>query len=70
MKALEDICPFGLFKHFYMIRALRNLKQPNVITSQHIWGFLETGFDLKKYDKEADRKINEGEKCFDEIFQE
>ncbi|KAI5183901.1 hypothetical protein PAEPH01_2964, partial [Pancytospora epiphaga] len=33
LRALADIKPFGTFRHFYMIKVLRNLKQPNLITA-------------------------------------
>ncbi|KAM0675090.1 hypothetical protein GVAV_001430 [Gurleya vavrai] len=62
--ALADVKPFGLYKHFDMIRILRMMKRPNVITSEHIWNFLNEHYEESKYYKE-----NEDDKtAFDDIF--
>lgn len=68
MKALEDTRPFGLFKNFYMIRALRNLKQPNIITAQHIWEFLLTGFEAAQLDATADAPVFSCAGPFENVF--
>lgn len=69
-KALADIKPFGAFKHFYMVRILRNLKQPNIITAKHIWEFLNIEYDIEKYDKMADLTYKNDFSIFDTIFDE
>lgn len=68
LKALDENKPFGLFKHFYMVRILRNLKRPNVITSVDIWNFLEENFDVSRYNEEADREILKMARDFDCIY--
>lgn len=70
LKAIADVKPFGVFKHFYMARIIRNLKQPNIITARHIWEFLEAEYNTKLYDERADA-VFQGETCtFDKIFDE
>ncbi len=68
LKALADIKPFGAFKHFYMVRILRNLKQPNIITAKYIWDFLSHEYDISKYDEIADSVFKDGDQYFDNIF--
>lgn len=64
IKALADVKPFGMYKHFDMIRVLRMMKRPNVITNESIWKFLNENFDEEKYTKaEDDERIS-----FDDIF--
>lgn len=70
LKALEDIKPFGVFKHFHMIKIIRNLKQPNIIESKHIWMYLETEFDVKKYDEKVNSNIIKEYTTFDKIYQD
>lgn len=70
LKALEDIKPFGVFKHFHMVKIIRNLKQPNIIESKHIWQYLEAEYEMKKYNANANSKIVEESMTFDQIFQE
>lgn len=69
-KALADIKPFGVFKHFYMAKIIRNLKQPNIITAKHIWEFLESEYDTKLYDQKADKAFQNETCTFDKIFDE
>lgn len=68
LKALETNKPFGIFKNFYMVRVLRNLKRPNVITSHYIWTYLNLTFDMNRYDKEADAPFYENINGFDDIY--
>lgn len=70
LKALEDIKPFGVFKNFYMIKIIRNLKQPNIIESKHIWQYLENEYNTKKYDENANGNILCDTMTFDQIFDE
>lgn len=70
LRALADIKPFGLFKHFYVLRILRNLKQPNVITAKHIWDFLNSEYDIKYYDAEADKRLVGEPTPFELVFDE
>jgi len=70
LKALEDIKPFGTFKHFYMVKIIRNLKQPNIIESKHIWQYLESQYNVKKYDEKANASLKEKKCFFNEIFDE
>lgn len=70
LKALEDIKPFGTFKHFYMVKIIRNLKQPNIIESKHIWQYLESQYNVKKYDEKANASLKETKCFFNEIFDE
>lgn len=70
LKALEDVKPLGVFKHFHMVKIIRNLKQPNIIESKHIWQYLESEYDLKRYDAEANAALASESKTFDQIFQE
>ncbi|ELA42449.1 uncharacterized protein VICG_00548 [Vittaforma corneae ATCC 50505] len=70
LKALEDIKPFGVFKHFHMVKVIRNLKQPNIIESKHIWQYLESEYDMKKYDERTNFVLISETKTFDQIFQE
>ena len=68
LKALEDVKPFGIFKHFYMIRIIRNLKQPNIIESKHIWQYLEIEYGTKKYDEKTNSILKNESITFDMIF--
>lgn len=68
LKALDDNKPFGLFRNFHMVKILRNLKRPNVITSVDIWNFLGENFDVERYNEEADREIFRMAGDFDQIY--
>ncbi|RVD93324.1 hypothetical protein TUBRATIS_001430 [Tubulinosema ratisbonensis] len=68
LKALDDNRPFGIFKHFTMVRILKNLKRPNVITSIDIWTYLTEKYDMEKYNTQANLIYLEGECFFDEIL--
>lgn len=68
LKALDDNRPFGIFKHFTMVRILRNLKRPNVITSVDIWHYLNEKYEMEKYDEEANQIYLAGKCSFDEII--
>lgn len=70
LKALADVKPFGVFKNFYMVRILRNLKQPNVITAKHIWEFLGSEYDIKSHDEKSDPAFKNETCFFDQIFDE
>lgn len=70
LKALEDVKPFGVFKHFHMIKIIRNLKQPNIIESKHIWSYLDTEFGTKKYDEKVNSLFRDRSTTFDKIFEE
>lgn len=70
LKALEDVKPFGVFKHFHMVKIIRNLKQPNIIESKHIWQYLESEYDMKKYNADANQAITCEMRTFDQIFHE
>jgi len=70
LKALEDVKPFGVFRHFYMVKIIRNLKQPNIIESKHIWQYLEAEYDMKKYNSDANQNILTDAVTFDQAFQE
>lgn len=59
LKALGDIKPYGALKHFYMVKVLRNLKRPNVISTGDIWKFLRSKYDLDRFDREADEDLGE-----------
>jgi hypothetical protein len=63
LKALGEVKPFGISKHFYMVKILRNMKRPNVITAEIIWNFLNDHFPEEKYGKKEDsgRKASFGE---------
>lgn len=68
LKALDENKPFGLFKNFYMVRILRNLKRPNVITSIDIWNFLGEHFDVDAYDKDADSAVFSAACDFENVY--
>lgn len=70
LKALEDVKPFGVFKHFYMAKIVRNLKQPNIIEAKHIWQYLDGECDVRKYDERANAPFKDANKTFDQIFDE
>lgn len=70
LKALEDIKPFGVFKHFHMVKVIRNLKQPNIIESRHIWQYLEAEYDMKKYDERANFVLINETTTFGQTFRE
>lgn len=70
LKALEDVKPFGVFKNFYMIKIIRNLKQPNIIEAKHIWQYLENEFNMKKFDERANFGLMNDSKTFDQTFEE
>lgn len=70
LKALEDVKPFGIFKHFYMIRIIRNLKQPNIIEAKHIWQYLDLEYGTKKYDEKANLILKNDSITFDMIFED
>jgi hypothetical protein len=59
LKALADIKPYGILKHFYMIRLSRNLKRPNIISTSDVWKFLEVNYDLERFDRMADEDIKD-----------
>lgn len=63
IKALGEVKPFGMLKHFKMIRILRNMKKPNVLNNQHIWTFMNENFKEEEYYQEKDEKIS-----FDEFL--
>lgn len=46
LKALGTYKPYGIFKHFVMVKVLRNLKQPNAISADDIWKFLDERYGL------------------------
>ncbi|KCZ77290.1 hypothetical protein H311_01703 [Anncaliia algerae PRA109] len=68
LKAMDDNRPFGIFKHFKMVRILKNLKRPNVITSVDIWTYLNEKYQMEKYDSEANKVYLEGGCSFDEVL--
>ncbi|KAL6122706.1 hypothetical protein NUSPORA_00235 [Nucleospora cyclopteri] len=68
LKALENIRPFGPFKHFKLITILRNLKQPNVLTASSIWKYLNEEFEIKKYENKEREKITAMKSSFNSIF--
>lgn len=70
LKALADVKPFGVFRHFHMIRIIRNLKQPNIISAGNIWEFMNSEYDVKRYDEQADKIFEEKQCTFDLIFDE
>lgn len=70
LKALEDVRPFGVFKHFYMAKIVGNLKQPNIIEARHIWEYLDGEYNVKKYDERANTAFKNVSKTFDQIFDE
>lgn len=70
LKTLEDIKPFGVFKNFYMVKIIRNLKQPNIIEAKHIWQYLDSEYEMKKYDEKANSKILNDTTTFDLVFEE
>jgi hypothetical protein len=67
LKALADIKPYGILKHFYMIRLSRNLKRPNIISTGDVWKFLEANYDLKMLDRMADDEIKDLVFDFDDV---
>lgn len=68
LKALDDNRPFGLFRNFYMVKILKNLKRPNVITSVDIWSFLGENFDAERYSEETDRAVFALACDFDHVY--
>lgn len=53
LKALATYKPFGMFKHFVMVKVLRNLKQPNAISAEDIWKFLDERYGLDNLEERA-----------------
>lgn len=70
IKAFDKIKLFGPFKHFRMINLLRNLKQPNVITPNIIWKYLDNEFDIKRLEGDMLEEMRNEECFFDDIFEE
>ena len=70
LKALEDLKPFGVFKNFYMVKIIRNLKQPNIIEAKHIWQYLDTQYNMKKYDENSNLVFKDKTCSFSKIFDE
>ena len=58
LKALADTKPYGILKHFHMIKISRNLKRPNVISTEDIWKFMRSKYDLERLDRESDDEFN------------
>ncbi|ELA47573.1 hypothetical protein VCUG_00896 [Vavraia culicis subsp. floridensis] len=52
LKALGHVTPIGIHKHLLMLKILRNMKKPNIITPENIWDFINDSFHAYKYDKE------------------
>lgn len=63
IKALADEKPFGFLRHFVMVRVIRGMKKPNVISNQNIWRFMGENFPEDKFSTEETKRIP-----FDEIF--
>lgn len=59
LRALADIKPYGALKHFYMIKISRNLKRPNIISTEDIWKFMKSKYDLERLDKEANEEFGD-----------
>lgn len=70
LKALEDVKPFGIFKHFYMVKIIRNLKQPNIIEAKHIWLYLSENYNLNKFDEIENEPFENSRTYFDDIFED
>lgn len=68
LKALEDIKPFGPLKHFHMVAIIRTLKQPNAISSTHIWDYLSFEYDMIEFDNQTTDKFLNQSKHFNTIF--
>jgi len=68
LKALEDVKPFGVFRCFSMIKIIRNLKQPNIISAKHIWTFLKNEFDSDAYTQKCNLQFTELNCTFDKVF--
>jgi hypothetical protein len=68
LKALSTYKPIGLFKHFVMFKVLRNLKQPNAISADDIWKFLDERYGLDKLDKKANIELEMKEFSYDDIL--
>lgn len=58
LKALGETKPYGALKHFYMIKISRSLKRPNIISTEDIWKFLESQYNMQSLDEEADRDLS------------
>jgi hypothetical protein len=70
LRALVDIKPFGVFWNFYMVKILRNLKQPNLITAANIWEFIDAECAAQRFHEAADAGI-EKEVCpYEQTFDE
>ncbi|EJW01776.1 hypothetical protein EDEG_00367 [Edhazardia aedis USNM 41457] len=65
IRALAAIKPMGRYKHFKMIKILRSMKRPNVISNRHIWNFLLENFPETEY---FVTQKNEYDTKFDDIF--
>ncbi|KAK1350304.1 hypothetical protein CWI37_1980p0010 [Hamiltosporidium tvaerminnensis] len=69
IKALGAIKPVGIHKHFYLVKILRNMKKPNIITADNIWTFLNTTFPVEKFDEEDFDRIFDNKMSFDKNFE-
>lgn len=63
IKALADEKPYGFLRNFSMIKIIRGMKKPNVISNQNIWTFINEYYPEEKYVVEEIKRIP-----FDEIF--
>lgn len=63
IKALADEKPFGYLRHFIMIRIIRGMKKPNVISNLNIWTFINENYEEERYVKREGKRVS-----FDEIF--
>ena len=70
LKALDKIKLVGPFKHFAMIGLLRGLKQPNILTPNLIWKYVNDECEIKEYEKDEFNWIEKNKCYFNEIFDE
>ncbi len=68
LKALEDVKPFGPYKHFYLVRVLNNLKSPNILTGDIFWKYLKDELNLVEEDNLENKKFESESMTFDEII--
>lgn len=68
LKALSHLTPVGVNKHVYMIKVLRNMKKPNIITPENIWNFINDSFHAYKYDKEDFKQLLKQGKGYEETY--
>ncbi|KAF9761745.1 Chromatin modification-related protein EAF7 [Nosema granulosis] len=67
LKALATYKPFGMFKHFVMLKVLRNLKQPNAISAGDIWKFLDERYGIENLDRCINNTYDVGKFSYDGI---